>query len=102
MPVCNFFSIFGKLEGIDKFSDVAIQHIPQIVNRQSYAVIGYPPLRKIISPDLSTTVTRAYKTFTVPGYFLLLLSYLLFGKAWVLSICMAFSRLPNWDLPSGK
>src|SRR5258705_8945606 len=43
-------------------------------------MIGYPALRKIISPDLGTTVTRTHKAFSMAGYLLLLFSHLFFIK----------------------
>ena len=75
--ICYLLGVLRKLQCIDKFLDVPVQYIIQVVDRQVDPVVGYPALGEIIGADLGAPVPGAYQTFAVAGDFLLLFADLL-------------------------
>jgi hypothetical protein len=68
----HFFRIFRKLQGIQEFLDLAIQHIVQVVDGQADPVVGDPALGKIVSPDLCAPVAGTDEAFPMAGDLLFL------------------------------
>jgi len=63
--VCHLFGIFCKLKRINKFLDIAVQNIIEIIDGQADPVIRNPALGKVVGPDFGAPVAGTYQAFPV-------------------------------------
>jgi len=56
-------------QALDQFVEVSLQDVVQLVERQSDAMVGYPPLGKIIGSNPAAAITGSHLTFAFFGSF---------------------------------
>ena len=76
--VGHLFGILRKLERINKFLDIAVENIVEVIDGKTDPVIGYPALGKVVGPDFSAPIPGTHQAFPVSCNFLFLFANLFF------------------------
>jgi len=74
----HLLGILRKLKRVEKFLDISIQDVVQVIDGEADAMVRHPALWEIVGPDLGAAVSCADEAFPVTGNFFFLFAYLFF------------------------